>query len=211
MNRSKLHRTALAAALVSLGFSMGAYAQGAGTPASPSGGYGTPAQPPATRPAPPARSDMQKSDSLARADRKFVEEAAMGGMAEVELGRLAQQKAQSAEVRQFGETMVQDHGKANDELKQLASAKGVELPTSLDRKRRRVVDKLSKASGAEFDREYMKETVSEHKDDVSDFEKAAKSSKDPQVQSFASKTLPTLEDHLKTAQSTQNAVKSAKR
>lgn len=143
----------------------------------------------------------------ANADQQFVHKAAMGGMAEVELGNLAQQKAASDQVKQFASRMVEDHGKANDELKQIASSKSIDLPTALDKKHRGDVDKLAKLSGAQFDRAYMSHMVDDHKKDVSDFKKEASSGKDSDVKAFASKTLPTLEEHLKLAQQTNDAVK----
>lgn len=150
------------------------------------------------------------SSSLSASDRKFVEHAAIGGMTEVELGKLAQQKAASDQVKQFGSRMVEDHGKANDELKQVASTKGVALPGSLDKSHQQDVDRLGKMSGANFDKAYMKHMVSDHKKDVSDFQKASKSAKDADVKAFASKTLPTLQEHLKLAQTTESAAKKEK-
>ncbi len=145
------------------------------------------------------------------ADSSFVKKAAMGGMAEVELGNLAQQKASNDAVKQFGSRMVQDHGKANDELKQIASSKGIDLPTALDSSHKKDVDRLGKLSGAQFDRAYMDHMVSDHKKDVSEFKKEASSGKDADVKAFASKTLPTLEEHLKMAQQTNDTVKKAGR
>jgi putative membrane protein len=106
--------------------------------------------------------------------------------------------------------MVQDHGKANDELKQVASTKGITLPTEPDSAHKKEMDRLGKLSGADFDREYMKHAVSDHKKDVSEFEKQAKSAKDTDLKSFAEKTLPTLQEHLKLAESVNDAVKSGK-
>jgi len=148
--------------------------------------------------------------SLDSADRKFIEEAAMGGMMEVELGKLAQQKAMNEDVKKFGEHMVQDHSKANDQLKQTVSAKGVQVPASMDKKHQGDIDKLGKLSGADFDKAYMKQMVSDHKKDVSEFQKAAKSAKDSDVKSFAASTLPTLQEHLKMAQATSDAVSKEK-
>jgi putative membrane protein len=142
-------------------------------------------------------------------DHSFVEKAAIGGMAEVELGNLAQQKASSDQVKQFASRMVQDHGKANDELKQIASSKGMDLPTALDKKHRGDVDRLGKMSGAQFDRAYMSHMVDDHKKDVADFKKASTSAKDSDVKGFASKTLPTLQEHLQLAQKTNDAVKKS--
>jgi putative membrane protein len=139
--------------------------------------------------------------TLSSSDRKFVETAAQGGMAEVKLGQLATQKAQSDQVKQFGQRMVDDHTKANDQLKQVASTKGVNLPSDMDKSSQREYDKLSKMSGAQFDREYMDHMVSDHKKDISEFQKQAKNGKDPDVKQFASSTLPVLQQHLQLAQS----------
>ena len=103
-----------------------------------------------------------KDSKVARGDQHFMKEAAEGGMAEVQLGQLASQRASSDSVKQFGKRMADDHQKAADELKQLASQKGVALPTSLDRGHQRLYDRLSKLSGADFDRAYMKEMVKDH-------------------------------------------------
>ena len=164
----------------------------------------------------PSSSAMGSNNSTAKAtassvssgDRKFMEKAAQGGMAEVELGKLATQKASAPEVKQFGQRMVDDHSKANDQLKQIATSKGVNLPTDLDRSTRREMDKLSKLSGADFDREYMKHMVSDHKKDVSEFKSEARKAKDADLKQFAASTEPTLEQHLQLAQSTEQAAKN---
>lgn len=144
--------------------------------------------------------DMAKSDS------SFVKKTALDGMTEVELGKLAQQKAGLDAVKQFGKRMEDDHSKANEKLKGIASTKGVELPAAPDKKD---IAKLQDKSGADFDRAYMKHMVSDHKKDISAFEKEAKSGKDADVKSFASETLPTLREHLKLAEDTYNTVKSS--
>ena len=146
-----------------------------------------------------------KDAKVASSDRKFMEKAAQGGMAEVKLGQLATQKAGSDQVRQFGQRMVDDHSKADEQLKQVASNKGVTLPTELDKSTQKEYDKLSKLSGADFDREYMKHMVSDHKQDVGDFKAQASKAKDPDLKAFAASTLPTLEQHLTLAQSTEKA------
>lgn len=128
-------------------------------------------------------------------------------MAEVELGKLAQQKAASDQVKQFASKMVDDHSKANDQLKQIASAKGVSIPSDMDRSARREIERLQKLSGAKFDREYMEHMVSDHKKDVKEFRSEAKSAKDSDLKNFASTALPTLEQHLELAKSTHAAVK----
>jgi putative membrane protein len=151
--------------------------------------------------------DQGGSANRMGADSAFVTKAAMGGMAEVKLGQLATQKASNADVKSFAQQMVDDHGKANDELKQLASKKGVTLPTDIDAKHQATYDRLSKLSGAEFDRAYMQEMVSDHRMDVNEFRRESKSGADSDVKGWAAKTLPTLEHHLQMAESTNAKVK----
>jgi len=147
-------------------------------------------------------------NSLSSSDRTFIEKAAQGGLAEVELGKLAAQKAENAQVKQFGQQMTDDHSKANAKLEQIAANKGVTLPKSMDASSRREYDKLEKLSGAAFDREYMKTMVSDHEKDVKSFQSEEKSAKDADVKNFAETTLPTLEEHLKLAKSDHAAVAS---
>ena len=130
---------------------------------------------------------------------QFIHNAAIGGMAEVKLGKLAERKASSEDVKSFGKRMVDDHSAANEELKSLASKKNVTLPKDVDAKHKAAYDRLSKLSGAEFDRAFMDAMAQDHREVVAEFEKAAKSS-DADVQAFASKTLPTLHEHLDSAQ-----------
>jgi putative membrane protein len=141
------------------------------------------------------------SSQLSAADQSFVKKAGAGGIAEVELGKLATEKASSDDVKKFGQRMVDDHSKANDQLKQLASQKGVNLPSDLEAKDKALKDHLSKLSGEQFDRAYMKNMVRDHTKDVAEFRKESKSAKDNDLKNFASQTLPTLEDHLKQAKS----------
>jgi putative membrane protein len=146
-------------------------------------------------------SAAKPSSKTAMADTKFMKEAAEGGMAEVALGQLATEKASSSDVKKFGQRMVDDHNKANDELKQLASQKNVALPKDLSAKDKATKAALEKLSGQQFDQAYMKDMVKDHKKDVSDFRRESKSAQDPDVKNFAVQTLPTLEDHLKQAES----------
>jgi putative membrane protein len=140
------------------------------------------------------------------ADRSFVEEAAHGGMAEVELGRLATEKASSDRVKQFGQRMVDDHSKANDELKQAASQQSIDVPADIDAKHKATMDRLSALSGTAFDKAYMDEMVKDHVKDVSAFEKESRRSGDSAVKAFAAKTLPTLREHLSMARDIQREV-----
>lgn len=186
----------------SLGLALSAVAQTTGT-----GTAGFPASPSATT----TRVDSAKAGALSPADRQFVEKAAMAGMAEVEFGQLAQQKATSIPVRVFGERMVQDHSEANDELNVIASAKGIQVPDQLGQKHKATLQKLQKLSSREFDREYMKQMVADHQQSVSDFKKQVESGEDADLKGFAASSLPKLEEHLKTARSLSQAAKAWKR
>ncbi len=157
------------------------------------------------------KESAQAKGGLAAGDRKFVMEAARGGMAEVELGKLAAEKGASDTVKQFGKRMADDHAKASAELKAFADQKGLTLPTDLDPKHKQLRDRLAKLNGADFDKAYASEMVKDHKKDVADFKRVAKAAKDPDLKSWAGQTLPTLEDHLKQAQDMQAQVKSAPR
>ena len=137
--------------------------------------------------------------NMSSQDHEFIMDAAMGGMMEVELGRVAAQKGTSDAVKQFGQRMVDDHSKANSELMSLASGKGITLPTELDQKHRNEVTKMSNMSGAEFDRSYSKMMLSDHTKDVAAFEKESTKGGDADLKAFASKTLPTLQEHLQLA------------
>jgi putative membrane protein len=103
--------------------------------------------------------------------------------------------------------MVDDHSKASEELMQLAQQKGVTPPKEPGGKHKQLRDRLSKLSGAEFDRTYANERVKEHKKDVAEFRREADRGADPEVKAWAAKTLPTLQDHLKLAQEMAAEVK----
>ena len=142
------------------------------------------------------------------ADHMFMMEAAQGGMAEVALGQLASEKASNDRVKQFGQRMVADHGKANDELKSLAQTKSISIPADVDAKHKATQDRLSKLSGAAFDRAYIQEMVADHEKDVADFRKEANSGSDSDVKAWAAKTLPTLEEHNKMVQDISSSLRS---
>lgn len=129
-------------------------------------------------------------------DKKFLKEAAMGGLAEVELGKIAEQKASSDQVKQFAQRMVADHTKANDDLKQIASRENVNIPDQLKGKYESTIKKLSKLSGPDFDKAYVKDQLKDHKEAVNDFQSESQNGTVPAVKQFASQTLPTLEQHL---------------
>jgi putative membrane protein len=129
-------------------------------------------------------------------DRQFLLNAAQGGMTEVELGKLAQEKGSSADVKEFGSQMVTDHSKANDELKSVAEKKGITVPDALDAKHQAMVDHFKHLSGTAFDRAYIHAMVRDHQKDVALFREAASDAEDPDVKAFAENTLTVVEAHL---------------
>jgi putative membrane protein len=139
-------------------------------------------------------------------DKEFVSKAGMGGLAEVQMGNLALQKASNAGVKAFAQRMVTDHSKANAELAQLASTKGLALATELGGEHKDAYDHLNSLSGADFDKAYMKHMVEDHEKDVAEFDKASTSATDADVKGWAGKTLPTLKEHLEQAKSTASKV-----
>lgn len=140
-------------------------------------------------------------------DKEFASKAGMGGLAEVQMGSLATQKAASADVKAFGQRMVTDHSKANAELQQLATTKGLALPTELGGEHKQALDHLTGLSGAEFDKAYMHHMVDDHVKDVAEFEKASQSAGDADLKGWAGKTLPTLQDHLRQAKDVNGKLK----
>ena len=170
------------------------------------GGSLASAQAPRSQPTPAQRPDTTGPDAANQGnadtgtshmnDKKFVKDAALGGMTEVELGKLATQKGSSEGVKQFGQKMVDDHTKANDQLKEIASKESIEVPSALDAKHQARIDKLSNLSGDAFDKAYIKDQLKDHKQDVSEFKMEAQTGSDPNIKQFASTTLPTLQEHL---------------
>lgn len=137
----------------------------------------------------------------------FMNDAAMGGMAEVQLSKLAQDKATNTRVKNFAEMMVRDHTAANNDLETIAQQKNVMLRKELEGNRKDDYEDLSKKTGADFDRAYMKIMVDDHQDAINDFEKAAENGTDPDVKTFASQKLPTLRKHLDEAKAIQKSLK----
>jgi len=139
---------------------------------------------------------------------KFVSMAAQDGLAEVQLGELAMRKSQNQQVRQFAQRMMEDHGKANDKLLGLAMQKNLIVEKRLNPENSRLLQKLSNLSGAQFDQEYAKDMVSDHKQAVSLF-KRAEDLKDPELAQFAKSLLPTLEEHQKMADALNSSIRTA--
>jgi len=154
--------------------------------------------------APHMDSGTQKMTSSA--DTTFAMKAAQGGMAEVKLGQLAVDKASSPDVKAFGQRMIDDHTKLNDQMKQVASQENMSLPTDLDAKDQAEYNKLSQLSGTAFDKAYMKDMVKDHQMDIKEFQKESNSGQDPQLKQLASTALPILQSHLQMAEDTQAKV-----
>ncbi len=140
---------------------------------------------------------MLAAGKMSAHDAMFAKEAASGGMTEVQLGQLAQDKGSSQDVKDFGKKMVQDHTKANDDLKSVASKDSITLPTAIMPKDQALYDRLSKLSGAQFDHAYIAAMVKDHRKDVADFQKESSSGQNADVKDFATRTLPTLQEHLR--------------
>jgi putative membrane protein len=157
-------------------------------------------QPPTAPRATPAQPDTPKAGNAtkasATADAHFVMQAAEGGMMEVTKGKLAAQKGSHEGVKQLGQRMVDDHTKANDELKSIASGKNITLPGEPKPPMQAALGKLEKLDGAAFDRAYVDDQVRDHEKTIALFEREAKGGKDAELKAFAEKTLPTLKEHL---------------
>jgi len=136
----------------------------------------------------------------------FMNDAAEAGMAEVEIAKLAKDRAQNPRVKNFAEMMIKDHSDANNKLQTIARDKSVTLPSTLGKHQDHLED-LSKKKGAEFDKAYMKMMVSGHEDVVRDFEKCSQNGTDPDVKTFAAQTLPTVRMHLDSAKAINKALK----
>jgi len=143
---------------------------------------------------------------VSSADQTFILNTAKAGMAEVEFGKVAAQNASSDAVKKFGQKMSDDHSKANDELKALAASKNVVLPSEVDAQDKAMRDTLAAMKGEAFDREYMTMMVAGHRKVVESFQTEAKSGQDADLKAWVTKTLPTIEEHLKLAQDTNRAV-----
>jgi putative membrane protein len=147
--------------------------------------------------------NMAKPDPV---DRTFMEKAAQANMAEVQLGQLAEQNAQSQEVKDFGKRMVIDHTEADNQLKQLAEKQNVTLPTNLSAKDRATKNRLEKLHGEAFDRTYMHDMVRDHEHDVAEFRRDEKTIRDTQLKDWVINTLPTLDSHLEEAKKVAGTV-----
>lgn len=150
-----------------------------------------------------ASSSPRGSTALRANERSFIIKAAADGLYEVEAARLAEQKASDQSVKALASTLVSHHTEANNELMQLASSKGVTLPTALPRANQNELDRLSKLSGSAFDREFLRQLgIAAHQADIRVFQNGSRTAKDPELKAWIDKTLPILRDHLAQAQKT---------
>ncbi|MGI8889774.1 MAG: DUF4142 domain-containing protein [Chthoniobacterales bacterium] len=131
------------------------------------------------------------------AEKSFIMKAANGGMTEVELGKIAEQKGATQDVKDFGKRMVHDHGKANDQLKEVAGKMDVEIPDKVDAEHQATIDKFSKmAAGADFDQAYIPAMIKDHNEDIAEFQKEEKTVKNEDLKRFIASTIPVMKEHL---------------
>ena len=143
-----------------------------------------------------------KTSAMKMSDADFAKAAAKGGFAEVTFGKLAEDKASSQAVKNLAQRMVNDHTKADDQLKAAASKDNISIPSQLDARDQTAYARLSQLSGSAFDRAYARDMVRDHETDIAVFRHEVNDGKDASIKSFAAQTLPTLEDHLKEARQT---------
>jgi putative membrane protein len=167
-----------------------------------------PPVPPTRRSDPPAEPGQKAS--IDASDRQIMETMARAGVAEVEAGQVAEQNAGTPEVKKFAQQMVQDHGKANRELEGLAAKKGVTLPKEPDAEHQKALAEAKRQKGSEFDQTYVAQAgLKDHAAAKQLFEKAAKEAKDPDLRSFAQKTLPVIDHHYAMAQQLHKQVQGS--
>ncbi len=167
-----------------------------------------PGQPSAMAPATSTADNTATAGASAQPDHDFVQKAAMGNMAEVQAGHLAEQRGATPAVREFGRWMVTDHTMAENMLQPVADAQHVDLPTQVDPASKDMMTKLQGLHGAAFDRAYINGMVQDHTQDVADFQKEAQSGSDAQVKDYASKVLPVIQAHLDEAKDLQGTIGS---
>jgi putative membrane protein len=154
----------------------------------------------------PTKQESARRASTAYSNEGFIRNAAEANMADVKLGQLAKEKGQSPEVKKFADRMINDHTKANDELKQVANQEHVNLPTDVNSKDAATYRSLEKLSGAEFDKAYARTMVRDHEKDVAEFKREASTAQTEPVKQYAQETLPTLQSHLQEAKQMQAQV-----
>ena len=147
------------------------------------------------------------SIGVEKVDAEFIVDAANGGMTEIELGKMAMQKGISKQVKNFGAMMIKDHSKINDMIKAIAVTKNISIPKAPGVKEQKIISKLTGKSGKDFDKAYIDNMIEDHKDDIKAFQTAAKKCLDPDVKSFAVKTIPILQEHLDAINAIKDSMK----
>lgn len=189
---SRIHTAGLAAALV-LGPALFQPVQAQQAQTSPTA--------PAAPQPPAQRATAKKTPGVAVADQRMMRDLAQANLAEIETGRMAQEKAASDDVKRFGAQMVEDHQKALSELQDLARAKNVELPTEPDAKHKLVATGLKPLSGETFDKQYMRMVgVNDHRQTVEKLQRVQRETGDNDLRAYAAKTLPVVQKHLQHAE-----------
>jgi putative membrane protein len=153
--------------------------------------------------------DQGSSEMLKSPDTAFVMAAAQAGVAEVQMGKLAAEKASNADVKAFGRHIIADHTKANEDLKSVAEKKRMTLPADMNAHQHATYRKLERLSGSAFDSAYTKDMVKDHQHDVKEFQKEVKKGKDEEIKGFASRTLPVLREHLEKIRSIESELKQS--
>jgi putative membrane protein len=143
-------------------------------------------------------SDTGRSSNVKGADRKFAMMVAQTDLAEIQLGNLALQKSTNDEVKKIAQKLVDDHTKTSAALKQIASSKGLTLPTEPDAKHKALATKLEGESGEQFDKDFLSANSSDHHKVVSSFQKESQSGSDPEIKAFAIQFLPAIQEHSQT-------------
>jgi len=199
MNVKRLAYTLSMSAGATLLAGVVASAQAPGSPQQPGMPSQQPAQSnPASNPnSPGAANENAPGSSQDYSERTFISKAMQGGIAEVQLGQLAQEKSQSNDVKQFGQKMVNDHGQMGDKwFKPVAQQMGISIPSGPSKKDKKEIDKLQGLSGQDFDREYITMMIKDHQKDLKEFKDEASSAQDPNVKQIADKGSQVIEQHL---------------
>lgn len=153
-----------------------------------------PPAPPAAPPGPPP---------LAAADAQFIQDAAQGGMAEVQMAQVAQTASRNPKVKAYASQMISDHTPNNDQLKQLATTKGATVPTALNDMQTQQLSALQNEKGRKFDHDYIADQVQDHATMLAMFQTEAQSGTDPDLKAFAAQTVPVIQNHLDEAKKLQ--------
>ena len=155
----------------------------------------------------PQRANAAGLRQVGPADRAFMADAAVGGLFEVEAGKLAVARGSDSGVKSFGKMLTEDHGAANKALSELAAARSITLPSRLPKNQQSTLRRLARAPAGKFDRQFLQEIgIRDHESDIRKFDDAARTSSDPEVKAFAEKALPTLRKHHAEAQRLQGTV-----